>query len=114
MVTGRADADALGRDPHFAVNGTQQKGFAMDTRLRLPRTQPTQQTESRTTLVACSLCLRVLRGSEWLEAERVISEIRSYEVSDSRNPRPPASRSRRLVPAIVRPTDVPRRVAPQR
>jgi hypothetical protein len=42
----------------------------------------TTQTESGPTLIACSLCLRVLRGSEWLEAERVISEIRSYELAD--------------------------------
>lgn len=49
----------------------------MDTDLQLPRAQ---HTESRTTLIACSLCLRVLRGSEWIEAERVIGEIRSYEL----------------------------------
>ena len=36
--------------------------------------------ESRTDLIACSLCLRVLRGSEWVEAEHVIREIRSYEL----------------------------------
>jgi hypothetical protein len=29
-------------------------------------------------LTACSLCLRVLRGSEWLEAEVVIRELRSF------------------------------------
>jgi len=38
------------------------------------------ETESRTDLTTCSLCLRVLRGSEWMEAERVIREIRSYEL----------------------------------
>jgi hypothetical protein len=31
-------------------------------------------------LITCSLCLRVQRGSEWTEAERVIREIRSYEL----------------------------------
>ena len=36
--------------------------------------------ESPTSLRVCSLCLRVLRGSEWIEAERVISEIRSYDL----------------------------------
>jgi len=36
--------------------------------------------ESRTDLITCSLCLRVLRGSEWMEAESVIREIRSYEL----------------------------------
>ena len=52
----------------------------MDTDLvHLPRYTP-QQAESRTDLITCSLCLRVLRGSEWMEAERVIREIRSYEL----------------------------------
>jgi hypothetical protein len=51
----------------------------MDTRPQLPRIQPKQQTGSRTTLITCSLCLRVLRGSEWVDAERVIGELRSYE-----------------------------------
>jgi hypothetical protein len=37
-----------------------------------------RQGESRTDLITCSLCLRVLRGSEWMEAESVIREIRSY------------------------------------
>ena len=32
-------------------------------------------------LVACSICLRVRRGSEWIEAERVIGQIRSYELA---------------------------------
>jgi hypothetical protein len=36
--------------------------------------------ESGTSLTTCSLCLRVLRGFEWVEAERVIDEIRSYEL----------------------------------
>ena len=39
-----------------------------------------QRRSQATTLVTCSLCLRVLRGSEWIEAERVIGEIRSYEL----------------------------------
>jgi hypothetical protein len=80
MVADRADAGALGRDPRAVVNDTDEKGFAMSTRLQLPRIRHTQQTESRTSLTTCSLCLRVLRGSEWLEAERVIGEIRSYEL----------------------------------
>jgi hypothetical protein len=46
--------------------------------LRFRRTP--RQTESRTDLTTCSLCLRVLRGSEWMEAERVIREMRSYEL----------------------------------
>ena len=32
-------------------------------------------------LVACSLCLRVRRGSDWLPAEQVIREIRSYDLA---------------------------------
>jgi hypothetical protein len=48
---------------------------------QLPRFRRTpRQTESRTNLITCSLCLRVLRGGDWLEAERVIREIRSYEL----------------------------------
>jgi hypothetical protein len=31
-------------------------------------------------MVTCSICLRVHRGSEWTEAERVIREMRSYEL----------------------------------
>lgn len=30
-------------------------------------------------LIVCSICLRVRRGAEWLDAERVIAEIRSYD-----------------------------------
>jgi hypothetical protein len=30
-------------------------------------------------LIACSICLRVRRGSEWLDAERVVREISSYD-----------------------------------
>lgn len=39
-----------------------------------------RQTDSRTELTACSICLRVLRGSEWVEAELVIRETLSYEL----------------------------------
>jgi hypothetical protein len=35
----------------------------------------------RNDLVTCSLCLRVQRGSAWVEAENVIRELRSYELS---------------------------------
>jgi len=47
---------------------------------RLPVPWGLRQAHSRTRLVTCSMCLRVLRGSEWIEAERVIHEIRSYEL----------------------------------
>jgi len=39
-----------------------------------------RRTEPRGDLITCSLCLRVRRGTEWMEAERVIREIRSYEL----------------------------------
>ena len=32
-------------------------------------------------LVTCSLCLRVRRGSEWMQAELVIRDTRSYELA---------------------------------
>ncbi len=35
-------------------------------------------------LIACSICLRVRRGREWLDAEHVIRDIKSY---DGRLPR---------------------------
>ena len=35
-----------------------------------------------THLTTCSICLDVLRGSDWLEAEHVIREIRSYELAE--------------------------------
>jgi hypothetical protein len=65
-----------------AVNATGQKGFAMNRDLvQLSRFRRTsRQTESRTDLITCSICLRVLRGAEWVNAERVIREIRSYEL----------------------------------
>jgi hypothetical protein len=31
-------------------------------------------------LVTCTLCLRVHRGSAWVEPESVITELRSYEL----------------------------------
>jgi hypothetical protein len=39
-----------------------------------------RQAESRTDLITCSICLRVLRGAEWVDAESVIRETRSYEL----------------------------------
>jgi hypothetical protein len=38
-----------------------------------------RRTESHTDLIACSLCLRVLRASERIE-QQVIREISSYEL----------------------------------
>lgn len=39
-------------------------------------------------LVTCSLCLRVQRGSTWVEAEHVIRELRSFEFSTAPHLRP--------------------------
>ena len=39
-----------------------------------------RRNESPPSLTVCSLCLRVLQGSEWIDVERVMNEIRSYEV----------------------------------
>jgi hypothetical protein len=41
-------------------------------------------------LIACSVCLRVLRGEEWVEAEHAIRDLRSFAL-----PAPP-----RLEPAL--------------
>jgi hypothetical protein len=30
-------------------------------------------------LIACSICLRVRRGSEWLDAEHIIRDIKTYD-----------------------------------
>jgi hypothetical protein len=34
-----------------------------------------------TDLVTCSLCLRVRRGSDWVEPEDVITELRSFDLA---------------------------------
>jgi hypothetical protein len=83
MDAGREDADALKGDPHRRSNPTPaREDFAMDVDLDqlLRFRRPLGKMESRADLITCSLCLRVLRGSEWIEAEHVISEIRSYEL----------------------------------
>jgi NMD protein affecting ribosome stability and mRNA decay len=45
------------------------------------RSRRTAQTASSVHLTTCSICLRVRRGSEWVEAEQVIREIRTYELA---------------------------------
>jgi len=37
--------------------------------------------DAKLELVSCSLCLRVRRGSDWMEAERVIRETRSFDLA---------------------------------
>jgi hypothetical protein len=39
------------------------------------------QAEAHADLTTCSLCLRVLRGRQWVEAELVIRELRSYDLA---------------------------------
>jgi hypothetical protein len=57
------------------------KDFLMEPDLvQLLRLRPWRQA-APTNLAACSLCLRVRRGSDWLDADRVIREIRSYELA---------------------------------
>jgi hypothetical protein len=43
-------------------------------------------------LIVCSICLRVRRGSEWLDAEYVVRDIKSYDHSSTA----PQRRLRRL------------------
>ena len=43
------------------------------------RRVPSHDGSGHFTLTACSICLRVLRGTEWVEAEAAIGELRSYE-----------------------------------
>jgi hypothetical protein len=58
------------------------KDFAMKTLLvALLRVSRPPQPESQSGLVTCSLCLRVRRGEAWIEPERVIRELRSYELA---------------------------------
>jgi hypothetical protein len=43
--------------------------------------RPGRRSEAPSDLVTCSLCLRVRRKSEWVEAEHVIRDLRSYELA---------------------------------
>jgi hypothetical protein len=82
MVAASEDTDRLKGDPHRSQQDPARKDSAMDAHLLDPpasRLMP-RHTEPRNGLVACSICLRVLRGSEWIEAERVIRTLRSYEL----------------------------------
>jgi hypothetical protein len=52
-----------------------QKGLGMDAMDLLEVLRPGPPAAEPPHLITCSLCLRVLRGSEWMEAERVITEL---------------------------------------
>jgi hypothetical protein len=76
MVVRRDDTGASGGDAHDSSTWGR-KGLAMNRDL-IQRLRARRDTTAE--LVSCSLCMRVRRGSEWIEAERVISEIRSFEL----------------------------------
>jgi hypothetical protein len=82
MVADHEDGDTIKGDPREHATTPNRKDCPMDVDLHqlLPFRRTSQQTESQTDLITCSLCLRVLRGREWMDAERVIREIRSYEL----------------------------------
>jgi hypothetical protein len=63
--------NARGSDPGLHIV-TGSKGLVMEWNL-VRRSHDAE-------LVACSLCLRVRRGSAWIEAAEVIRELRSYEL----------------------------------
>jgi hypothetical protein len=46
---------------------------------RSAQTLPSRELAEQLHLTACSVCLRVLRGTEWVDPERAIRELRSYE-----------------------------------
>src|SRR3954467_10039186 len=64
MAGGRDDAHSLAGDC-LRVKHPGQEGLAVN---------------GDRDLIACPLCLRVRRGSEWIEAEHVIRRPRSYEL----------------------------------
>ena len=73
-----ADEDAMRTTTQQSLVG--RKGLIMEWNLRLRL--------RHTDLLACSLCLRVQRGSAWVEAEDVIKEVRSYEFPAAPHLRP--------------------------
>jgi hypothetical protein len=77
MVARRDDAGAPCGDAHDSSNWDR-KGLVMNKDF-IQRLRTRQDTTAE--LVSCSLCLRVRRGSDWIEAERVINEIRSFELA---------------------------------
>jgi hypothetical protein len=41
----------------------------------------TRAGEVHESFTVCTVCMRVLRGSSWVEAEEVIREVRSFELA---------------------------------
>ena len=71
MAGGREGTSASASDPRVHIV-TGLKGLVMEWNL--------VQRRRETELVTCSLCLRVRRGSAWIEADAVIAQLRSYEL----------------------------------
>ena len=81
MAAGRDDAKAREGDAPPQSTSRDGKDFAMPTHLaRFAHLRP-WHAESRH-LIACSLCLRVRRGSSWVAPEDVIRDLRSYELAE--------------------------------
>jgi hypothetical protein len=70
----------------WILSGTprHEKGHAMHTDVArlVGLERPSPGTDARLHLTVCPICMRVQRGSEWLEAEQVIRDIRSYELDE--------------------------------
>ena len=90
MADGFDDAAQVAGDA-CPAHATGPKGLLMDADLvqslrsrrvlvQSLRSRRVLQTTRSADLTACSLCLRVRRGSEWLEAEQVIRQLRTYEL----------------------------------
>lgn len=56
-------------------------------------------------LTACPVCLRVLRGSEWIEVEQVIKELRSFVLHVA--PKPDAASCTQCAESIRRRAEEP-------
>ena len=82
MAAGREVTHASARNSSPTDNAVARKDSVMD--LDLVKLLPPRPVATRAKpdgdLITCSVCLRVLRSSEWIEAERVIREIRSFEL----------------------------------
>jgi hypothetical protein len=82
MAAGREATDAAARNASPIDLAAARKDSVMDQDLvKLLRPRPAgTRTKPDGDLITCSVCLRVLQSSEWIEAERVIREIRSFDL----------------------------------
>jgi hypothetical protein len=82
MAARREATDATAGNSSSIDIAVARKDSVMDLDLvKLLRPRPAA-TRAKTdgNLITCSVCLRVLRSSEWIDAEHVIREIRSFEL----------------------------------